>query len=31
MLKYLGLVDGSLYSRIDTAVANHAITQAMGD
>jgi hypothetical protein len=31
MLKELGLTDGSLYSRIDQAVADHKITKAMGD
>ena len=31
MLKYLGLTEGSLYSRIDQAVEDHTITKAMGD
>jgi hypothetical protein len=31
MLKHLKLTEGSLYSRIDKAVENHAITKAMGD
>jgi hypothetical protein len=31
MLKQLGYPDGSLYSRIDQAVAEHKLTQAMGD
>jgi hypothetical protein len=31
MLKELGLTDGTLYSRIDQAVADHKITKAMGD
>ncbi len=30
MLKQLGFADGSLYSRIDRAVADHRITEAMG-
>lgn len=30
MLKKLGLTEGTLYSRIDQAVENHTITEAMG-
>ena len=31
MLKKLGLIEGSLYARIDQAVKDHTITAAMGD
>jgi hypothetical protein len=31
MLKHIGYKDGSLYTRIDTAVADHKITGNMGD
>lgn len=31
MLKQLGLVDGSLYERIDKAVADHKLTEGMGE
>jgi hypothetical protein len=31
MLKHLKLTEGSLYARIDQAVQNHTITEAMGD